>query len=116
MRIMVSGSRWIEDAPAVEFELRNYITPKDIVITGGCRGIDLIAYDFAQRMFAKNVVFKAYWDKHGGAAGPIRNAEMAKDADILIAFWDGVSRGTKSAIDEARKNYVETHIYYWKKS
>lgn len=112
MRIVVSGSRTITDEKTVERILAGYIAVKDIVITGGCRGIDRIAHDYARRYFADTEVYEADWDTHGKAAGPIRNGKMMEDAGILIAFWDGKSRGTRSAIDEARKRGVETHIHY----
>lgn len=47
--------------------------------------------------------FPANWDKHGKSAGHIRNAEMAKYADALVAFWDGKSKGTKGMIDYATR-------------
>lgn len=47
--------------------------------------------------------FPADWDRHGRAAGPIRNCQMAQYADALIAIWDGKSRGTKNMIDEMNK-------------
>jgi len=37
---------------------------------------------------------------------------MMKDAGILVAFWDGSSKGTASAIKEAKLARVETHIHY----
>ena len=114
MRIVVSGSRTINDVKAIERELAREFAVKDIVVTGGCRGVDQIAYDYARRMFCDTEVHEADWTKHGKAAGPIRNAEMMQDADLLIAFWDGISRGTRNAIDEARKLGVETHIHYIK--
>ena len=55
-------------------------------------------------------IHPADWDKHGKAAGPIRNAEMAEVADALIAFWDGQSRETKSMIDLARKKGLQVAI------
>lgn len=112
MRMVVSGSRTITDEAWIERTLAGYIAVKDVVITGGCRGVDTIAHDFARRMFAKTRVIEADWQEHGKAAGPIRNAKMLRGSDVLIAFWDGESRGTKSAIDEARKLRVETHIHY----
>lgn len=113
MRIVISGSRHIQDAEWVERKLCGYLGSGDLVVTGGCRrGVDKIAHEWARRMFCQTEVRMADWDKHGKAAGPIRNAKMMEDADLLIAFWDGVSRGTKSAIDEARKRGVETHIHY----
>ena len=48
--------------------------------------------------------YPADWDRHGRAAGPIRNGEMAEAGDALVAFWDGDSAGTKSMIDQARDN------------
>ena len=112
MRIVISGSRHFTNEQWIEGVLCGYLAVGDLVITGGCRGVDKIAHDFAGRVFCNTEVMEADWDKHGRSAGPIRNAEMVKDADMLIAFWDGKSRGTKSAIDEARKHNVETHIYY----
>ncbi len=112
MRIVISGSRHITDEKTVERILSGYIAVKDIVVTGGCRGVDQIAHDYAHRFFAKTEVYKPDWDTHGKAAGPFRNAEMMKDADILVAFWDGKSKGTASAIREARRARVETHIHY----
>ena len=47
---------------------------------------------------------------HGRAAGPIRNKEMANNADALIAFWDGQSRGTRSMINLARKMGLQVAI------
>ena len=114
MRIVVSGGRDITDKKTVEKVLSGEIAVKDVVITGGCSGVDKIAHDYARRYFADTEVHKADWDKHGKAAGPIRNAKMMEDADLLIAFWDGRSKGTRSAIDEARKLGVETHIHYIK--
>ena len=49
------------------------------------------------------------------AAGPIRNEKMAKyaaevDRKMLIAFWDGQSKGTGSMIDLAKKHGIEVHV------
>ena len=59
--------------------------------------------------------FRADWGKHGRAAGPIRNQEMAdfvKNGDcLLIAFWDYESRGTRSMIEIAHKERIQTYIF-----
>lgn len=47
--------------------------------------------------------FPADWDKLGKAAGPIRNLEMARYADVLVAVWDGSSRGTRNMIATMKK-------------
>lgn len=43
------------------------------------------------------------WSRDGKAGGPLRNATIAKIADRMVAFWDGKSRGTKSAIEAMQK-------------
>ena len=52
--------------------------------------------------------------KYGKAAGPIRNKQMAEFASqqtgMLIAFWDGKSRGTGSMIRLAKEYGLEVHI------
>ena len=40
----------------------------------------------------------------------MRNRQMAENADALIAYWDGESRGTKNMIDQARKAGAEVKI------
>ncbi len=45
----------------------------------------------------------AEWGKHGNSAGPIRNREMAKYADMAIVLWDGYSPGAKNMVEEMRR-------------
>lgn len=58
-------------------------------------------------------MFPADWNKHGKAAGPILNAEMAEVADALIAFWDGKSRGTANMIQLAKDKGLKVAIVYY---
>ena len=52
----------------------------------------------------------AKWDIHGKAAGPIRNAEMAKLADMCVLFWDSKSKGTKNMLENCLKHGVFVKI------
>lgn len=66
-------------------------------------------------LFFSIVRFEANWDRFKTAAGPIRNEKMAKyaagvDRKMLIAFWDGQSKGTGSMIDLAKKHGIEVYI------
>ena len=36
--------------------------------------------------------------------------DYIKDNGILIAFWDGVSKGTKQMIDTCSKDNIKTYI------
>lgn len=81
------------------------------IVSGTARGADRMGEEWAN-LYGVNVKqFPADWDKHGKAAGPIRNAEMAEYGDVLIAFWDGESRGTKGMIDLAKKKGLKVIVY-----
>lgn len=57
-------------------------------------------------------VFKANWDKHGKSAGVIRNRQMIEEggATALVAFWNGLSPGTKNMIDLATQYGLKVRI------
>ncbi len=115
MRILVCGSRSITDERAVERILSYHISTKDTVIHGGCKsGVDAIADAFAKRRFNQVVVFPADWDKHGKAAGPIRNKQMIDEGEPteVVAIWDGYSTGTKGTIDLSLAARVDTSVYF----
>ena len=91
---------------------RNYvITPSDIafldklriteVVSGGCRGVDKFGEKYAEARVLPAKVFRADWKKHGKAAGPIRNRQMAEYAEAVVLFTGG--RGTSSMFSEAQK-------------
>ena len=80
------------------------------IVCGEARGADSLGKRLAYEKGWKVLSFPADWDKHGKAAGYKRNDEMARNADALIAFWDGKSRGTKHMIDLAKKYGLQTRI------
>jgi hypothetical protein len=86
-----------------------------MIISGGARGTDTMAKRFANEYHYPFKEFLADWGKYGRAAGPIRNQEMAdfvKNGDcLLIAFWDYESRGTRSMIEIAHKERIQTYIF-----
>lgn len=46
---------------------------------------------------------KAEWLKLGKGAGMVRNKLIVRDAEKVVAFWDGESPGTRSTVEMARK-------------
>lgn len=53
----------------------------------------------------------ADWEKHGRAAGPIRNREMAQaGADLCLAFPLGESRGTWNCVNECKKAGIPVKV------
>ena len=71
----------------------------------GCSGVGKTTFSkkYAQEKGYEIHRFPADWDSFGKSAGYIRNEQMAQNADALVAFWDGQSRGTKHMIDLAHK-------------
>lgn len=103
--VMVNVFQYIDDLEAAGIEI-------DEIVHGGCpTGVDSIANEQFKNSSYKMTVFKADWLKHGRAAGPIRNREMAKYGDYLIAFVvSGKSPGTISMIKEMKavgKEYLQ---------
>jgi hypothetical protein len=73
-------------------------------VSGGCNeGADAQAHLVAALIGAELVEYKADWDTHGRAAGPIRNTDIVNDSDMVVAYWDGKSTGTNDTVTKARK-------------
>ena len=104
MKLAVVGSREFEDYAWMEHCLRSCIRVEeiDVVISGGARGADSLAARFAAAHGLPLVVCSPDWKRHGKRAALIRNLEIVNRADMLVAFWDGVSHGTRDTIAKAR--------------
>lgn len=76
------------------------------IITGDAKGVDSLARQYALEKSIYCVAYQAIWAEHGFAAGPIRNQQIINDSDILVAFWDGNSKGTKNSIELAIKKKI----------
>ena len=110
MRVLVCGSRnWNKP---VTIATRIIKLPKGtIVIEGGARGVDTIAEFWAKELGYKVEVYPAKWEKYGKSAGFKRNIEMLETGiDLVIAFWDGKSKGTRHTIREAEKRGIPVEI------
>ena len=70
------------------------------------RGADRMGEQYAAEHGYKIDQFPAEWSKYHQGAGPIRNLEMVKTADAVVAFWDNQSTGTKNIIDCAKQENI----------
>lgn len=108
MRAIICGGRdfkdWqhfmtvMERSPTITF-----------IISGAATGADTMAIEYAKMFDIDYKVYMADWQKHGRAAGPIRNQHMLDDGkpDIVIAMPGG--KGTKDMI--ARAVLAGIHVY-----
>lgn len=96
----------------MEGVMDNLLMNKKIVeIASGCaRGADKLGELYAEQRGYQVIKFPADWDRHGKSAGYIRNEQMAKYANALVAFWDGTSRGTKHMIGLAKKHGITVRV------
>lgn len=78
---------------------------------GAARGADRIAARYAESLGYEVENYPADWKKHGRRAGVIRNLTMLDlGPELVIAFWNGRSRGTKNTIDEAKKRGIPVEV------
>lgn len=114
--LMVCGSREGFSREEVEMDLfyltENWNIPEVTLIHGGARGVDTYAGEWGHLNGVEIEVYEAEWDHFGKSAGYRRNSEMVRDADVVVAFWDGKSKGTKHSIDLALKARKELHVLY----
>ncbi len=115
MKVAIVGSRDFKDLSFVEREMLRIIPLSNIelIVSGGAKGVDTLAEEFASKHEIKTKIFNAEWEKYGRAAGPIRNAKIVDEADLIIAFLAKGSKGTKSTINIAikeKKDYLVIHI------
>ena len=86
------------------------VTHKIVIISGCARGADTLGLRYASENAFDVEEYPAEWDKYGKKAGYVRNVKMAENADALIAFWDGKSKGTKHMIDIAAERNLPIRV------
>jgi hypothetical protein len=119
-KIIIAGSRNFADYSLLRKHCNIYIAEVQFtkfvgsdaigIVTGAARGADRLGERYALEYNYHSIVMPAQWDEFGKSAGYVRNAEMAKISNGLIAFWDGKSRGTAHMIDLAKKNNLNIKI------
>jgi len=103
MQLIIAGSRTFADYERLENTLNRLVKPEDVLILGGAKGADALALKWATTQGIPFKMMPADWTKNGKVAGMVRNGEMAKVAEALIAFWDGESGGTLNMIQRMVK-------------
>lgn len=109
IKVIIAGTRDFNDyaflKKNVDYFLQG-INPNNEeieIVSGNARGADKLGERYAKEHNLPVKLFPANWDKYGKRAGYLRNQEMANYSDVLIAFWDEKSKGTKHMIDIAKK-------------
>ena len=73
------------------------------IVSGGARGIDQCAREYAQQNGLELTEFLPEFERYGRAAPLKRNIQIIRYADLVIAFWDGKSHGTRHVIEQCER-------------
>jgi len=108
MKVAVIGSRTLH----LE-NLRDYL-PDDTteIVSGGAKGIDADAKRYALQNHIALTEFLPDYQRYCRVAPLKRNIQIIDYADIVLAVWDGKSRGTKYVIDQCKKKNIPLKIIY----
>lgn len=107
MKVAVIGSRNL-----IVNNLGDYLPPETTeIVSGGAIGIDTSAQKYAFENNIKLTEFLPDYDKYGRTAPLMRNIQIIEYSDLVLAFWDGKSRGTKFVIENCKQLEVSVMIY-----
>lgn len=114
-RVIIAGTRSFNNYEQLRDSCNSLLSEKQrthtvVVISGTARGADQMGERYARERGFQLRRFPADWEQYGKSAGYIRNADMANNADALIAFWDGQSKGTLNMIETAKKKGLAVRI------
>lgn len=107
MKVAVIGSRNL-----VVRDLHKYLPQETTeIVSGGAKGIDSCARSFAEKEGIQLVEFLPNYKRFGRGAPLHRNLQIIEYADMVIAFWDGFSKGTDYVIKQCEKQGKPIKVY-----
>lgn len=109
MKVIIAGSRHIDNYEALKALIDSTGWTIDEVVSGGCRGVDMMGEQWAAEHDIPVRTFVADWAQYGREAGELRNREMANYADGLILLWDAKSPGASCMLRESAKAGIPIH-------
>ena len=114
--VVIAGTRYFDDYDLLKEKCDYFFSNKwpTSIICGEAAGADTLGKKYAMSHRIHVQSFPANWDKYGKKAGYIRNEQMADNADAVIVFWDGISRGSKNMIDIAHERGIPCRVVRYK--
>jgi hypothetical protein len=105
IRLAIVGGRKFRDARLLDASIRAFCLEHDVeigeVVSGGATGADALGEAWAKLNHIPTTIY--YPKGHHASDYHARNRQIVQRCDMLIAFWDGQSTGTKHSIDFARR-------------
>ena len=81
------------------------------IVSGGARGIDRCARAYANTHNIRLTEFLPQYEIYGRSAPLKRNLQIIRYADMVLALWDGKSRGTRFVIENCKKENVPIKVF-----
>lgn len=115
IKVIIAGGRNFDDFNKLCQVCAEFLQDQNNVeiVSGAYKGADLLGERYAAERNYPIKQFPADWRRYGKSAGLKRNTEMANYADMLIAFWDEKSKGTKNMIDLATQAGLKVKVFYF---
>ena len=108
MNLAIIGSRTFNDYELLKQELKPFLDDNEIkdnlkIVSGGAKGADTLGERWAKENNIEILIYLADWNKYGKKAGFMRNYDIIKNCEAVIAFWDGISKGTAHSLKLAKE-------------
>ncbi len=98
MRVGIIGSRHFGEPERVA-EYVNGLPGGASIVTGGASGVDAAATKAARaRGLAVQVLPMSFEEVKDNARAEERRTKLVESCDVLVAFWDGASPGTRTTV------------------
>lgn len=131
MKLAIIGSRNFNNYDLLKSTITKYFSNPNgytfnMIVSGGTLGADSLAIKYAKEYLIDWKEFPAEWynldllpckiklDKNGKKynclAGFNRNSSIIKESDLILAFWDGKSKGTQDSLKKAKESKKPTFI------
>lgn len=103
MKLAIIGSRTFNNYNQLNEVLEPYKSRITLVISGAAKGADSLGEKWANENNIETLIFPADWNTYGKRAGFIRNEDIIKNCECVVAFWNGKSKGTAHSLSLCKK-------------
>ncbi len=112
-KVAVVGSRGFDDYTLFQSVMNQFLDGLSTAsfVSGGAGGADSMAKRYAEENGIEIIIYKPEWHRYGRGAGFVRNKKIWEEADMGIAFWDGISKGTQHSFKLAEQMEKKLLVY-----
>jgi predicted Rossmann fold nucleotide-binding protein DprA/Smf involved in DNA uptake len=111
LRVAIVGSRHFSDPARVDSYVKS-LPAQASIITGSASGVDAAATKAArERGIPVQVIPASFEELADPSRSAARNQRLVDACDVLVAFWDGSSKGTRKTVDRAMDSGKEVHVF-----